>query len=481
MLSQEKQKQPVVAVVGGGVAGATAALHFAELGNEVILIEKGDALVSGPPICHLHAGGNLYREIDLQQCLELLEQSINTVRLYPFTLNKRPTVIATPHSDGGEPLDIVPRLETIKKAYQSLVEQDPRNRVIGDPETYFKLYSYEELVELSHSEQPSNPTGLDDWVIPFAQNVDLETLKYPVAVVQEYGWSVFRLAASVSLALEHLPNCKVRTSTTLDKVEETESGWKLHTTDRNGASDVEHADYLVNACGFETGTVDDLAKRPRKRLVEFKAAYVTQWESCQQQWPEVIFHGPRGTQTGMAQLTPYAGNIFQLHGMTEDITLFKDGLVASNNETSQPQLPLRLKDKIKSGWQPQTMEFRSQKAIDHVSQFIPPYKNAVRCGKPLFGAQQIPGDDETLRAADVSFEGSRYARLEIVKGSSALPAAYKISERWKLVSRETNIGEIEQDHPISMSLSHEQVEQKAIELAKQRHYPIELAMTVGEA
>ncbi len=52
-------------------------------------------------------------------------------------------------------------------------------------------------------------------------------------------------------------------------------------------------------------------------MVEFKAAYITQWNECVGQWPEVIIHGKRKTPEGMAQLTPYPGNYFQIHGMTE--------------------------------------------------------------------------------------------------------------------------------------------------------------------
>ncbi|MDF4307051.1 FAD-dependent oxidoreductase, partial [Vibrio parahaemolyticus] len=103
-------KDKHIAVVGGGVAGATAAIHFAELGFKVSVIEKGVSLVNGPPICHLHAGGNLYREISEQQCLDLLTQSIDTIRLYPHSLNIRPTIIAVPHSDGGDPFALLPRL-----------------------------------------------------------------------------------------------------------------------------------------------------------------------------------------------------------------------------------------------------------------------------------------------------------------------------------------------------------------------------------
>ena len=58
-----------VGVIGGEIAGSTVALRFAELGLGVTLFEAGPSLVNGPPICHLHAGGNLYREISDSQCL----------------------------------------------------------------------------------------------------------------------------------------------------------------------------------------------------------------------------------------------------------------------------------------------------------------------------------------------------------------------------------------------------------------------------
>ena len=64
-------------------------------------------------------------------------------------------------------------------------------------------------------------------------------------------------------------------------------------------------------------------------MVEFKAAYLAKWDHEQVKssgWPEIIIHGERGTPNGMAQLTPYSNNIFQIHGMTPNITLFEDGL-----------------------------------------------------------------------------------------------------------------------------------------------------------
>ncbi|MEF1187121.1 FAD-dependent oxidoreductase, partial [Vibrio sinaloensis] len=97
---------------------------------------------------------------------------------------------------------------------------------------------------------------------------------------------------------------------------------------------------------------------------------------------------------------------------------------------------------------------------------------------PLFGAQQIPGNDETLRAADVTFAGNDYARLEVVKGSSALEAVTKLVEHWHLYDyRDQSIEEL---HPISMSLAYEQVEERAKYLASSRDYPEELAEYYGQ-
>lgn len=475
-----------VAVIGGGVAGSTAALHLAELGIQVTLIEQGESLVNGPPICHLHAGGNLYPEISQQQCLELLQQSIESVRLYRHTLNIRPTVIAVPHSDPTQPDSLLPRLATIAQHYRELVEQDDANRVLGDPENYYRVYDKASLLALQSLNQPETPTTFDEWMIPFAQHIDLDQLKFPVIMVNEFGWSVFRLAATAMLAFEQMPHCSVMLNTRLEQANHNGDCWQLQCENSQGETVYINADYLVNACGYETGKLDDHSGFQRNRWVEFKAAYVTEWTACKQQWPEVVIHGPRGTEHGMAQLTPYADNVFQLHGMTESITLFSDGLVHSTSESSQPELPVALQQKMESGWSNHASEERSRRAIEHIAQFIPAYAQANPNGKPLYGAQQIPGEDATLRAADVTFEEQNYARLEIVKGSSALEAARKLVQHWALApgekqtSNNAESASIERQHPISLALSADEIERRAIALAIQRGYPTALAKRMGE-
>ena len=48
-------------------------------------------------------------------------------------------------------------------------------------------------------------------------------------------------------------------------------------------------DYVINACGFRTGTIDDMLGLKPQRMVEFKAAYVCHWAKEDIIWPEIIF------------------------------------------------------------------------------------------------------------------------------------------------------------------------------------------------
>ncbi|MEZ9874494.1 FAD-dependent oxidoreductase [Vibrio breoganii] len=483
-MAEQGQTSLRVAVIGGGIAGSTAALHLAEQGIEVTLIEQSDGLVNGPPICHLHAGGNLYREISQQQCVDLLKQSIETVRLFPNAVNARPTVIATPLTDSSDPLSLLPRLSVIQESYQYLVEQDPLNCVLGKPEHYYSQYSRARLEALRESEQPQNPSSHDDWMIPFAQHVDLDNLKYPVLVVQEFGLSVFRLAASVTLTLEHHPKAQLMTGCRLEDARYVNNQWHLTYQPKQGDKKQLVVDYLVNSTGYKTGTIDDLTNQSQKRLVEFKSAFITHWENSGIHWPEVIFHGERGTPQGMAQLTPYSNGYFQVHGMTESITLFDKGLVASEEPSSQPRLPLELEAKITHGWPESAIQQRTQNAIGHMSQHIPTFTKATVGGKPLFGAQQIPGDDPRLRVADVSFTENNYARIELVKASSAFQAARKIKDQlqglhsFEQTPMASDIS-VEHAHPNLSALSPESIEVRAKQLARDRGYPEALAIQTG--
>ena len=459
-----------IAIIGGGIAGSSIAMYLSQYDVDIEVFEQGTSLVNGPPICHLHAGGNLYREISDEQCITLLTESIETVRYFPHTVNIRPTVIAVPKNDPGEPKELLPRLQLLQQTYGQLIQQNSANQVFGPADEYFKTYNKVDLEKIAQREPTQNPTSLDDWLIAFANQVDLNELKYPIALVQEHGLSVFRMAATAQLTLSNLANLKLHFSSSVNKLSRTEnkgvdSLWALSYL-HSGQQHSSEFDYVINSAGFKTGIIDDLANKYRKRLVEFKAAYVAQWDKPQfGKWPEIIFHGERGTPQGMAQFTPYPNGYFQLHGMTEEITLFKDGLSGSCDLSAQPKLPEAFNKKLTNGWEISLQTERTQRAIRHLSQFMPDFIEATPAGKPLYGAQQIPGDDVTLRAANISYTEDGYFRAEIVKASSAIECAKEIERIIKLNNQVSNIPEF----------ALLDIEREAERLALERGYPIELA------
>jgi len=461
-------KKAKIAIVGGGVAGATSALYLGQLGLEVTLFERESSLVSGPPFCHLHAGGNLYREISDEQCVTLLKQSIDFLKFYPFVVDYRPTVIALPLSDKGSPSSLLPRLELLKREYTELIKQDASNEVLGASETYYKLYSKEQIEALKKKSLLKNPTTHDEWMVSVAQNINLEKIQFPLIMVQEYGLNLFRLASGAMLSLKKIDNVSIRTNTMVDKIEKEETGWRVYSSDNK----IESFDYLINAAGFRTGKIDDMLGVPCQRMVEFKAAYVSHWKGQERTlFPEIIFHGERGTPQGMGQFTPYPGGFFQLHGMTKEITLYEDGLVSSSPISCQPELGEDFIEKIEQSWSQEETNKRTNAAIRHLAEFIPYFKNATVASKPLFGAQQIPGDDPTLRVAEVSFPTPRYARCEIVKVSSVMEMVDAIVKT--LIELEYLPDEVYKSRNLNFMerLKEKDIQAYAKSLTKERHYP----------
>ncbi len=475
---QEKMK---IAIIGAGIAGSTAAIYLGKLGLDVTLFERGNSIVSGPPFCHLHAGGNLYREISDEACVTLLKESIELLRMYPQVIDYRPTVLAIPTVDNGEAKDLFKRLDILKEEYRKLVDEDVKNEVLGKVEDYYKVYSKEELKKLKEKKTEKNPKSFDEWMIPVAKNVDLDKIKDTLIMVQEYGLNIFRLSASAKMTLDEMSNVNIKLNTTVSNIIEDESLKNFVIEFKNDELiNEQRFDYIINAAGFRTGKIDDMLKVKAKRLVEFKSAYVSKWNDCDTIWPEVIFYGTRGTPQGMAQFTPYPNGHFQIHGMTEEITLFKNGLAKSCENSSQPKLEKKFVKKITQGWEKSDIENRTKSAINYINQFIPSFKNVEVASKPLYGAQQIPGDEVSLRTADVCFESERYARCEIVKASSVLTMSDMIIKSLINLSALPNDIYKNRTQIFDKFQNKEKLDSLSKEIAKQRDYPEDLAMLIND-
>lgn len=425
------EKTHRVAVIGGGVSGAVAAIELSNLGIKNVLFEKEKSLVNGPPFCHLHAGGNLYPDITDQQCQTLLRQSIEMARLFPESIDERPTLISVQKTEDYSVKKITNRLDMLREHYAFLVEQNPANKVLGSPKDYYRIYNKEELLSLQQRNTVKIPTQPDEWMINAIKLIDIEKLKTPIILVQEYGWNFFRLAAQAQLALEKTDHCTLHLNTEVCEIKDfrnknTNYNWEVHTKDQ-----VFKVDYLVNSCGYKTGVLDETLQLKSERLIEFKASYVSQWKPLEGLIPELIFHGKRGTENGMAQLTPYCNDYYQIHGMTKDVTLFPDGLMDAKGSTSQPKFNKEITRKLENGWEENEVNSRTKKSIDFIGKFVPSFKDAKVGGPPLFGAQQIAGKDPDLRVGEVKFPSRSYARSEIIKASSAYTVASKIIDKLK--------------------------------------------------
>lgn len=470
---------PHVVIIGAGVAGSTIALRLAELGIRVTLLEQGNDVVNGPPFCHLHAGGNLYPEITDEQCVALLEQSVRTALMYRHSVYRRPTAVAFPQSDPRSPEDALSRLQRLQGAYRRMVSDYPGCAVLGDPADYFRCYSLADMQSLAKRPLSRGVGRLDDWMIPVAKAVDLSLLKFPVFLVQEYGLSAIRVAATTQLALAELPSCQLLTQhQVIDIDQNSASPWQLTVVDHdNGQIRVLNADYVVNACGYRSGIIDDLLGLRTQRWLEFKAAYLAHWAECEGAWPELVIHGQRGTPQGMAQVTPYGDGLCQLHGMSKAITLFDDGLVPSTPDSAQPRLPDHLRHKLQYSWPTEEVNSRTKEAIAHMARYIPAFAQARVGGAPMFGVQQIPGVDPSLRTADVSFALPGYARVEIVKASSALASSDAIIQdliRCHLLP--TPFADLPRYRcmPVTDKVASAAIEALAEQLAHRRGYPVGL-------
>lgn len=469
-----------VGIIGGGVSGVVTALQLAKMGVKSILFEQKESVVNGPPFCHLHAGGNLYPDITDEQCRILMKQSIEMARLFPQSIDERPTFISIPESERYQVDDIEKRLDMLVEYYRELIEEDSANAILGSPEDYYKIYSQERLEALANEPTSERPTSADEWMTNAVKLVDYKNLKTPVILVQEYGWNLFRLGAQAQLALNETENCTLKLNNKVDKIIDVSGqnlgyNWEIYANDT-----LYKVNYLVNSCGFRTGEFDKCLQLNVNRLIEFKAAYVAKWEPIEGLIPELIFHGERATPHGMAQLTPYCDDLYQIHGMTEEITLFKNGLVKTNDkDKAQPEFDDKIQKKLEHGWDESEIKARTENSIDYIAKFVPSFGSATVGGPPLFGAQQIPGDDVNRRVGEVSFPSKFYARSEIIKASSALTVANEIIDKIE----EENITTILKKsikNSLLDSVSKKDIDKLASELAIKRGYPKALSRLVIE-
>ena len=467
-----------VGIIGGGVSGVVTALQLDKYKVDSILFEKESSVVNGPPFCHLHAGGNLYPDISDEQCKMLMKQSIEMARMFPQAIDKRPTLIGIPQREKIEAGDIERRLEMLVEYYKGLIDEDSENEILGSPNNYYKVYYEEDLRALEKKPMVKSPQLADEWMTNAAKCIDYQQLKMPIVLVNEHGWNLFRFGAHAQLALTRSEWCDLKLNSHVVDIKDVRGqnlpyNWEIETNEH-----LYKVKYLVNSCGYRSARIDDLLDLNAERLIEFKAAYVSQWQSIAGLIPEFIFHGERGTPHGMVQLTPYSQNHYQIHAMTTDVTLFENGLIKLSGKEKITEFEDDIRTKLQCGWKEENINVRTQQAIALVAKFVPSFSSASVAGPPLYGAQQIPGNDPSLRVGEVSFPSKFYARSEIVKASSALTVANQILNKIKEEQVVVTIPLKNGQHTLLESVSKSEINNLASQFAIQRQYPAALSQLV---
>jgi hypothetical protein len=453
---------PTILIVGAGVAGRTLctllnALRLPEdpqtNAYQVRAFERKISFADGPPYCHLHSGGLLYTSrISSAEAERLLQQSIDFVQMYPTCISYRPTVIAIRKNHTGCTVSkLIRRCSDLQLAYARLVAEDPTKQVLGSPSSYFKAYSLKKVLEICFDsvgrlrDAVRTPCCMNDWLLNWMQQgIRLDQLKFPIVLVQELGISHFReIAAFDSTYEEHLkrsgknkPSWRVSLGAEVLSVKQVnKSGallWKVDYRSKAGVMKSCWGHYLVNAAGASSGVIDDQLGVPSPRSLEFKASYFVRLRSPSLDFPipEAAFLGVRGTDDTEEDLPPYVQaayygkGLYQLHVLTDQITLFPFGLTASDPSASQPKEPPAVKQFYENFQE--TCVSRAQAAIQATAALQANFEAGGHLvGRPLLGVQCILGLDIEKRGSS-ALEYGAAASMPIVKGISAVTASREV-------------------------------------------------------
>ncbi len=135
-------------ILGGGIAGVSAALELAKAGHEIILIERFSTLLSGSSDntpCRLGLG---FHYVDVETAIKYLHSTIHVLKKYPqFVIGNK---LAPNHpyrrgryfvvKDSLFPLSKVIALhEALQTEYARLVAEDETNQVLGEPSDFSQL------------------------------------------------------------------------------------------------------------------------------------------------------------------------------------------------------------------------------------------------------------------------------------------------------------------------------------------------------
>lgn len=149
-----------IIIIGGGVAGIGSALKLANQGHRVKILEK-NTLMSGSSGRNPGRMGHGFHYFDEHTAIQYLRASIQVQRAYPGFLVGDDLPFQHPIRHGRYYItksslhsyeDILVIYRVIQDEYTRLVEQDPRNKVFGEPQEFIKILAPQDYAHVINSE-----------------------------------------------------------------------------------------------------------------------------------------------------------------------------------------------------------------------------------------------------------------------------------------------------------------------------------------
>jgi hypothetical protein len=431
-----------IAIVGGGVAGLTSAEAAASMGYNVTVFESEPEFMSKTssfPV-HLHSG-IIYPSLPPEERDALLEDSIIFIKRLPPAVKKIPTLVTFHVSDPSDPSQLLEIAKSNQAKYRDLVMSDPEHAVFGHPDQYYLAINRLELQALAERRIPEVPPGLEpsqvfsleDWAVPFAKSVDLDQIKYPVIIVNEYQMSMDDARKYLVERLSKMPNVTLLPNTRVLNMGSRSAldGVHLIYQTKNHSEQMEVFQHVHNAAGESSGRIDDMMKTNVPRYLEAKQAFRVKLSGSENEyWPEVAIMAKRGGEQGMTEVIPInpAEGVFQLLCTAYDCGLTINGLVhADGLQSSHPLLPLPVRQAFENG-DPDDDLVRSTAVIKRIGSRIPRFKNSEPL-KVFRGIVQVPGNNPDYRSGSLMLHSRLYSANLIIKASSAPHTAANFVEQ----------------------------------------------------
>jgi hypothetical protein len=265
-----------VAIVGGGIAGTTAAILLAKHGVKVDLYEKNPRIFmeSSKIPAHLYAG-TMYFNLGSDTVKHCMEDAFQFANRLPFAVNPRPTVAAIAVEDEREPKDMIAACEANRSLYVELLSKEKFKPVFGAPEEFCQSFTRKDLERLREVTEIS--PEVNPWMVSFAKNTQLDSLKYPVLLMQEFGLDM-RFAAGYfeELIEEEIErgNLRFYTNSQVLSAKFEEGRVWIQIDDGNKVQSPITRDYslLVDASGRNLGRLESNLGIAESRYIDVKVA-----------------------------------------------------------------------------------------------------------------------------------------------------------------------------------------------------------------